>query len=51
MPKTLKTSRLHPNKHRPKIKQEPINTKSYLPPNLQPFKQKRLSGNSFVEYN
>ena len=30
MPKTLKNSRLHSNKYKPKIKQEPINTKSKL---------------------
>ena len=28
MPKTLLKTRLHPNKHKPKIKQEIINTKS-----------------------
>ena len=50
MPKTLIKSRLHPIKHKPKIKQEPNNTKSALPPNLQSFKQKLLSGNGFVEY-
>ena len=50
MPKTLKKSRLQSNKHKPKIKQEHINTKSNLPPNLQSFKQKLLSGNGFVEY-
>ena len=50
MPKTLIKSRLHSNKHNPKIKQEINNTKSTLPPNLQSFKQKLLSGNSFVVY-
>ena len=50
MPRTLIKSRLHPIKHKPKIKQEIINTKSNLPPNLQSFKQKSLSGNGFVEY-
>ena len=43
-------SRLHSNKNKPKIKQELNNTKSNLPPNLQTFKQKLLSGNGFVEY-
>ena len=38
MTKTLIKPRLHFNK--PKIKQEPNNTKSNLPPNLQSFKQK-----------
>ena len=48
---TIKKSKLHPNKHRPKTEQELNNTKSNLPPNLQSFKQKLLSGNGFVEYN
>ena len=50
MPKTLIKSRLHSNKQKPKIKQEINNTKLKLPPNLQSFKQKLLSGNGFVEY-
>ena len=50
MPKNLIKSRLLSNKHKPKIKQELKNTKSTLPPNLQAFKQKLLSGNGFVEY-
>ena len=50
MPKTLIKTRLHFNKHKPKIKQEVNNTKSNLPPHLQTFKQKLLSGNGFVEY-
>ena len=50
MPKTLIKSRLHPNKNKPKIKQEIINTKSTIPPNLQSFKQKLLTGSGFVEY-
>ena len=50
MPKTLIKSRLHSNKHKPKIKQEPNKIKSTLPPNLESFKQKLISGNSFVEY-
>ena len=40
MPKTLIKTRLHPNKHKPKIKQEVNKTKSNLPPSLQSFKQK-----------
>ena len=50
MPKTLIKSRLHSNKQRPKIKHESDKTKSNLPPILQSFKQKLLSGNGFVEY-
>ena len=50
MPKTLIKSRLHSNKNKPKIKQEINNTKTTLPPNLQSFKQKLLSGNGFIEY-
>ena len=38
MPKTLIKSRLHPNKNKPKIKQEYNKTKSNLPPHLQTFK-------------
>ena len=48
MPKTLIVSRLHSNKHKPKIKQEINNSKSDLPPHLQTFKQKLLSGNGFL---
>ena len=50
MPRTLKKSRLLFNKHKPKIKQEMNNTKSNLPPNLQSFKEKILSGNGFNKY-
>ena len=50
MPKTLIKSRLHSNKHKPKMKQARNNTKSNLPPHLQIFKQKLLSGNGFVEF-
>ena len=50
MPRTLTKSGLHSNKHKPKIKQEINNTKSYLPPHLQSFIQKLLSVNRFVEY-
>ena len=49
MPKTLKKSRLHSNKHKPKIKQEKNNNKS-LPPYLQACKQKLLSRNGFLVY-
>ena len=51
MPKTQIKSRLHSNKHKPKIKHEFDKTKTNLPPHLQSFKQKLLSGNGFVEYN
>ena len=50
MPRTLMKSRLHSNKHKPKIKQEINNTKSNLPPHLQTFKQKFLSGNGLIIY-
>ena len=50
MPRTLIKSKLHSGKHKPKIKQEVKNTKSNLPPHLQSFKTKLLSGNGFVEY-
>ena len=50
MPRTLIKSRLHYNKYKPKIKQEPNKTPSNYPPDLQTFKQKLLSGNGFVEY-
>ena len=50
MPKTLIKSKLHSNKHKPKIKHEPNETQSNLPPHLQSFKQKLLSGSGFVEY-
>ena len=51
MPRTLIKSRVHPHKHKPKIKQEINNTKSNLPPNLQSFKQKLLSRKGFLKYN
>ena len=51
MPRTLIKSRLHPNKEKIKIKQEINDTKSNLPPHLQTFKQKLLSGNGFIKYN
>ena len=50
MPKTLINSRLHSNKQEPKIKQYLNNTKSNIPPNLQEFKQKLLSGSGISEY-
>ena len=50
MPRTLIKSRLHPNKHKPKIKQEPNAIKSNLPSHLQSFKQKLLSGKGFLKY-
>ena len=50
MPKTLIKSRLHSSNHKPKIKKEQNKNKSNLPPHLQTFKQKLLSGNGFVEY-
>ena len=50
MPRTLIKSRLLSNEHKPKIKQEVKNTKSKLPPHLQIFKQKLLSGNGFFIY-
>ena len=48
--KTLIKSRLHSNKHKPKIQQDLNNTQSNLPPHLQTFKQKLLSGNGFDLY-
>ena len=50
MPKILIKSRLHPNKQKPKIEQKINITKSNLPPHLQSFKQKLLSGNGLF-YN
>ena len=50
MPKTLIKSRLHSNKYKHKLKQEPNKSKSNLPPNRQSFKQKLISGNGLVEY-
>ena len=50
MPRTIIKSRLLCNKHKSKIKQEVNNNKSNLPPHLQSFKQKLLSGNGIVEY-
>ena len=50
MPNTLIKSRLHSNKQKIKHKPEMNKTKSNLPPNLQTFKQKLISGNGFIEY-
>ena len=50
MPRTLIKLRLHSNKNKPKIKQVLNNTKSSLPPDIQLFKQKLLSGSGFVEF-
>ena len=46
MPKTIIKSRLHSNEN--KIEQEVNNTKTNLPPHLQTYKQKLLSGNGFL---
>ena len=51
MPKTLIKSRLHRNKHKPKIKQQTNKTQSNLPQHIQSFKQKLLSGSGFIKYN
>ena len=50
MPRTVIKSRLLSIEHKPEIKQEINNTKSILPPHLQTFKQKLLSGNGFLKY-
>ena len=50
MLKKFRKSRLHSNKHKPKIKPELNTTQSILPPNLQTFKQKQISGNGFLVY-
>ena len=50
MPRTLIKSKLHSIKHKPKTEQEMNRTKSNLPPHLQSFKQKFLSGNGFLKY-
>ena len=50
MPGTIIKSRLHSNKHKLKVKQEVNITKSNLPPPLQSFKQKLLSGSGFLVY-
>ena len=48
MPKTLIKSRLHSNKHKPKINQEINKTKSYVLLNLQAFRQNLISVNGFI---
>ena len=50
MPKTIMKWRLQTNKHKLEIKQEGYNTQSMLPPIVQSFKQKLLSGNAFIVY-
>ena len=50
MPKTLIKSRLNPNKHKPKIKQEMNDTKSHLHPHLHSLTRKLLSANGFIIY-
>ena len=40
MPRTLIKANLHPNKNKPKIKQEIKQLESNLPPTLQSFKLK-----------
>ena len=51
MPRSIKKSRLHSNKQKPKTKQGMNNTKSNLPPHLQSFKQKLLSGSGLLSIN
>ena len=51
MPKTLIKSKIQSNKHKLKIKQDSNKTKLNLPPYLQTFKQKLLTGNGFFVYN
>ena len=50
MPNTILKSRLHSNKQRIKYKPEKNRAKSNLPPHLQSFKNKLLSGNGFIVY-
>ena len=50
MSKTLIKSRLHSNKQKFKYKPKMSRPKSTLPPHLQSFQQKLLSGNSFLDY-
>ena len=51
MHRTIKKLRFHSNKHKPKTKQEINSNKPNLPPHLQSFKQKLLSGKGFLKYN
>ena len=50
MPKTLMKSRIFSNKNNIRIKLELNIFKSTLPPNLQSFTQKLLSGDGFLVY-
>ena len=50
MPRTFIKPRLTTNKQKLKINPELNITKSKLPPNLQAFKQKLLSGNGLLIY-
>ena len=50
MPKTFLKLRLHSNKHKPEIEQEPNKSQSILLPNLPSYERDLLSGSSFVEY-
>ena len=50
MPKTIIKSILQSIKQKIKYKPEMNRTKSKLPPNLQTFKQKLLSGSVFLVY-
>ena len=49
MPRVLIKCKLHFNRNKPKIKQEPNETQSNLPPNFQTLKKKLLSRNGYVE--
>ena len=48
MTKTSKKPRLFSNKLKQKLKPQIENTQPQLPPNLQSFKQKTLSGDGFL---
>ena len=50
MPKTLLKPRIFSNKFKQNPKPQIKNSTSTLPPNLQTYKQKLLSGNSFLIY-
>ena len=50
MPRTLEKSRLYSSELKLTTQQKPYNIKSYLPPNIQSFKQKLLSVNGFLVY-
>ena len=51
MSRTIIKSRLHSNKHKPKIKQEVNNTKSKLHPHLQTFKKNYYQEMVFLSIN